>query len=449
MIDIRQLIESRVASDPRLKSVLKKIEAGSATLKDTAYFTEIYSNITGNAFGSNVLDLTDEEREAACMEILRGNYEEINDICSQVQTSIDKAAGIHIKPQKAAFPLERVEQIAHSLIDPTVKDSVIKRRANTGVANVSKSFHDDYIKVNAKFRKNAGLAVYLNRETDGNCCEWCSNMAGRYSYGSEPDDIYRRHDNCGCTVTYEDGKHRQDVWSKRTWTALEAGVGAPPPTRFTKNQAVSLEHENMRHRGLEGERSKLKSSTPQTIVSNVMVNSPDYRKQYNQIEDTPQTIRAIFQNSKKALIHRSGTTYEDLIFVDSANGKVLKRTDYDESGRVKPSSKMFKMLKDNEDYTIVAIHNHPNSVLPSIDDINAARDRKYKYGIIACHNGNVYQYKIIDEKYNEEYIDLTLDNIQTVLYNKDELGDKFDAKMQHGLTSLRKFGLDMKVILWE
>ena len=266
MIDIRQLIEARVASDPRLKSVLKKIEAGSATLKDTAYFTEIYSNITGNAFGSNVLDLTDEEREAACMDLLRGNYEEINDICSQVQTSIDKAAGIHIKPQKAAFPLERVEQIAHSLMDPTVKDNVIKRRPNTGVANVSKSFHDDYIKVNAKFRKNAGLAVYLNRETDGNCCEWCSNMAGRYSYGSEPDDIYRRHDNCSCTVTYEDGKHRQDVWSKRTWTTPEAGVGAQPPKRYTPKQAADIEAKSMSRRTVKINNSSLDKAIKRGII---------------------------------------------------------------------------------------------------------------------------------------------------------------------------------------
>lgn len=245
MTDIKDLIEARTATDPRLKAVLKKIKAGTATFKDTAYYSEIYSNITGSVFGANVLDLEGIEREEVCMELLRGNYEEINNICAQVQTALDEAAGIHIKPQRAAFPTDRVDQIAHSILDPTVKDSVIKRRANTGVANVSQGFHDSYIKVNASFRNDAGLKVYINRETDGKCCEWCTKIAGRYSYGTEPDDIYRRHDNCGCTVTYENGKQRQDVWSKRSWTAPEVGAGAPPPTRFTPEQAAEIQARNM------------------------------------------------------------------------------------------------------------------------------------------------------------------------------------------------------------
>lgn len=238
-MNIKELIAARAASDPRLKAVLKKIAAGTATLKDTAYYSEVYSNITGNVFSANVLNLEGIEREKACMELLRKNYDEVNTICTQVQTTLDDAAGIHIKPQRAAFPKERVVQLAHSLLDPTVANKTIKRRANTGVANVSKGFHDSYIKVNAKFRNDAGLKVYISRETDGKCCEWCTAMAGRYSYGSEPDDVYRRHDNCGCTVTYENGKQRQDVWSKRSWTAPEVGAGAAEPVRFTSGNAPS------------------------------------------------------------------------------------------------------------------------------------------------------------------------------------------------------------------
>ena len=68
-------------------------------------------------------------------------------------------------------------------------------------------------------------------------------MAGRFEYGEEPYDIYRRHDNCGCSVTYENGRQRQDVWSKRTWEAPEPGAGAGDPVVFTKEQA--------RHAGAE------------------------------------------------------------------------------------------------------------------------------------------------------------------------------------------------------
>ena len=61
---------------------------------------------------------------------------------------------------------------------------------------------------------------------DQKCCPWCSKVAGRYTYGEEPDDIYRRHDNCDCTVTFENGRKRQDVWSKREWEAPKEGAGA-------------------------------------------------------------------------------------------------------------------------------------------------------------------------------------------------------------------------------
>ena len=72
----------------------------------------------------------------------------------------------------------------------------------------------------------------ITRKAVSGCCEWCTAMAGRYVYGEEPDDIYRRHDNCDCTVTFENGRKRQDVWSKRTWEAPEPGAGAGAPVDF-------------------------------------------------------------------------------------------------------------------------------------------------------------------------------------------------------------------------
>ena len=39
------------------------------------------------------------------------------------------------------------------------------------------------------------------------CCSRCAALEGRYRHPSEvPSDVYRRHDNCTCTVTYESGR---------------------------------------------------------------------------------------------------------------------------------------------------------------------------------------------------------------------------------------------------
>ena len=98
MTDIKTLLEARAASDPRLKAVLKKIKEGTATFKDTAYYAEVYSSITGKVFSANVLDLVETEREDVCEELLRGNYEEINNICAQVHTYQTAACSVPDRP---------------------------------------------------------------------------------------------------------------------------------------------------------------------------------------------------------------------------------------------------------------------------------------------------------------------------------------------------------------
>lgn len=404
MTDIRKLIEARAASDPRLKAVLKKIKEGTATFKDTAYYAEVYSSITGKVFSANVLDLVGTEREEVCEELLRGNYEEINNICAQVQTALDEAAGIHIKPQRAAFPTDRVDQIAHSLLDPTVKDSVIKRRANTGVANVSQGFHDSYIKVNASFRNDAGLKVYINRETDGKCCEWCTKIAGRYSYGTEPDDIYRRHDNCGCTVTYENGKQRQDVWSKRSWTSPEVGAGAPPPTRFTPEQAAEIQARNMpqgltnrRRNGIIEEKEELprKIKSGSNTVDWSIVQSEEYSKKYMKLSDDERVSSAIETRAKWALNNRDGKNTEELYAISLKDGREVSRiTDQNYDSAVKRTSKFTRELNaaDESGEEILLLHNHPRGLPPSISDINALLKNKNVSGITVGHNGSIYRY---------------------------------------------------------
>ncbi len=97
------------------------------------------------------------------------------------------------------------------------------------------------MKANADFRSRAGLDTYIERRDDGKCCEWCSKLAGRYSYpDSTPRDVFRRHDNCGCTVEYVCSKGRQNVWSKR-WASEPKKIEYSKPTVLTPKEAEELE----------------------------------------------------------------------------------------------------------------------------------------------------------------------------------------------------------------
>ena len=239
--DIKKLVEQKAAIDPRLRSIVRRMESGTATFKETSEYSRIFSEIVGNTLSEHVLSL--EDREAVANELLRYGYENINSILAKVQADIDKKNRVNIRPQKASFPQERAEQFSHSLTDPTVPDETIERRANNGTANITMSFHDDYMRENADFRSNAGLRCYIDRQTNGKCCTWCSNIAGRYDYGNEPQDVYRRHDNCDCTVTYENGRQRQDVWSKRSWEVPKNGLKYTKPTVISRSEARRLNEE--------------------------------------------------------------------------------------------------------------------------------------------------------------------------------------------------------------
>ena len=320
-------------------------------------------------------------------------------------------------------------------------------------------------KFGTRFRSDAGLKCWIVRTTDGKCCSWCTSIAGRYEYGKEPQSVYRRHDNCGCTVTYENGRQRQDVWSKRTWESDQPTPVRVEPTRLTGAQGREIEQrnlsqitrfshvqgeavqaQNLRYRGLEAEVSKLKTKNSNTLINSAFIESSEYRRRFDQLGESTQMTRIISQRSREMLVHRNGTEFEDLVFIDSITGKVRSRTDYNVPRMVEPSKAMHKMLSDAEPHTIIAIHNHPSSTVPSISDINAARDRKYKYGIIACHDGKLFKYSVIDE-YDENFVDSALDNINSILYNKDNLGEKFPDRLKNALGSLRRLGIDMEVVL--
>ncbi len=176
------------------------------------------------------------------------------------------------------------------------------------------------------------------------------------------------------------------------------------------------------------ESAKRKYEHEDTIIS-PDVKTNEYRRKFNNLGETSKVERAIFNQARDILNHRSGTNFEDLAYVDSKTGEALARIDYSEECRAKPSNQMEKWRKTLEPHTVIAIHNHPNSRLPSRGDIIAANDRGYKYGIIACHNGTVIKYTIT-ARYNIDIVDFLLDQAQNALYyNKKETFKKLQERL--------------------
>ncbi|MCR5731242.1 MAG: hypothetical protein K6G20_12930 [Ruminococcus sp.] len=245
-VKIKKLIEAKISTSPKFRALFKRIKSGNTTFKDTAEYSRLLSELYGKTFSDNVLDLESASREEVSTMLLHDTYDSTNDVLGQVQTILDKKKNINIRPQKAPFPAERVKKFSHSLQDVTVPDSTIKRRARSGTENITMSFHDDYMKENAEFRSKAGLKCYITRTTDGTCCEWCTKVAGRYEFGSQPEDIFRRHDHCNCEIDYDGQKLRGEMnGNSKKWVEVPAeGAGAEPPKVLTRAESAVLSEKN-------------------------------------------------------------------------------------------------------------------------------------------------------------------------------------------------------------
>lgn len=225
--EIKALVDEfnlKVNLDPEIRSVMQKIRNQDADFSDTSRMFWRRSELLRDYLQGIVLDLPAGAREQLCAALLNAGYNETNEVMQSVQQAQDEPQGIHLNPVLPKRPAERIHTVAHALEDPTVSDDKIVRRAGAPVANVQMSFHDDYIKENAKIRAKLGLKPTITRYGSG-CCKWCSEVAGRYRFGDQPKDIFRRHDNCNCTIIYDTqvlrGHQNEDGGRSKKWEEVD------------------------------------------------------------------------------------------------------------------------------------------------------------------------------------------------------------------------------------
>ena len=146
---------------------------------------------------------------------LGNNHDLISKAAIQIQTSLNKAAGIGIKAAKVPLDKDRIKGLVDRISSEVDFDKAVWV-LDKPVINYSQVIMDEAIRANAELHYKVGLSAKIVRTPSGGACEWCRDVSGTYSYPDVPDDVYRRHDNCYCSVDYvtEDGRN-QNVHSKR------------------------------------------------------------------------------------------------------------------------------------------------------------------------------------------------------------------------------------------
>ena len=160
-----------------------------------------------------------------------------------------------------------------------------------------------------------------------------------------------------------------------------------------------------------------KGRNKNTIIDYNYISSNRYRKKFDYISNDKKLNKLLYKIAKKMLLHRSGTEYEDMYWIDLINGKIVcKITDSKYKEKILYTTTIKKMIKKSEN--LLTIHTHPDSFPPSIDDINSNYDHNYEIGIVICHDGRVYMYSA-EERINVNYYKLTVEDYLKNGYNED------------------------------
>ena len=222
--NIQDTFEDLVKNDKALSRIRKRLESGKASYADAQDYAGRIAKCLQQAYSSHLsADSLPDGRmhyniaNRVLPPTLTRCGGLVSDYCVQVQESINEAAHIGIKAQTAELNSNRIE----GLVDRVSEDDFEKTQwvLMAPVDNFCRSTVDDHVKANADFHYKSGLNPKIIRKTDGHCCKWCSSRAGTYPYKPDMDrEVFRRHENCGCTVEYDPGNgsaQRQDVWNKR------------------------------------------------------------------------------------------------------------------------------------------------------------------------------------------------------------------------------------------
>ena len=345
---IETQFEERTYNSTKLKKALKLLKDKKASYLNANDFASEVGEILADVLKENITPglLPDEKMyfniaDRILNPTMKKNHELISNYTADVQTELNKEANLRLKAQIPEFNQNRVDGIINRLASAPDFESV-KWLLDDPIINFSQSIVDDSIKANAHFHAKSGLQPKIVRRVSGHACDWCRNLAGSYDYYSAPDDIYKRHQRCRCTVDYrpDDGR-RQDVWSKQ-WK---------DPDKETKLEA-------RKNIGLKSSRILHQEGPPSNNnhLSVKQISDVDWFKEIDGM--TPKGSRSLNVANQEINEYMRKTGNEMMAIVDKVSGKVIAKkiglsdqVDFDDATVV--------ALKSAVKSSLVLSHNHP------------------------------------------------------------------------------------------
>lgn len=219
---IEELYIQEKNSNEKVKHILKKIKEGRISYIDACEYADELGKILSVAYGSvfTMETLPDGKlyyniAKRTVEPTMKGLHSDIADITDEVQSVLNKQAGLGIKPIRPTLEQDKIDGIVDRLSNTEIFDD-IKWILEEPIKTFARSVVDDAVEANAEFHWDSGMTPKIVRKMAGNCCDWCKKVAGVYNYPDVPQDVYRRHNRCKCTVDYVVGKYRKNVHNNNT-----------------------------------------------------------------------------------------------------------------------------------------------------------------------------------------------------------------------------------------
>ena len=248
--EIQEAFNLQYVYDEDLMKLLSDIENGKAAdFRDAQKYADIIGDMLGKAYENTLSKAelpNDRLFENICDKVIKPTLENnvnlTNEVSGKIQQNINDIENIGLRVQYPEIDSEDLERIIHEAANSRPFDKSALNRLVQNEKTFTTHSVDRFVEKNASFQFKSGMSAKIIRKTDGKCCEWCQNLAGVYNYPDVPKDVYKRHNNCGCTIEYYPGKGKrlQDVHNKGNWRTVEDG------TKIELRQQIGADNSNVK-----------------------------------------------------------------------------------------------------------------------------------------------------------------------------------------------------------
>lgn len=268
-------------ADDTIRKVKRRLIEGTATHIDSNDFAIRSGELLSEALNQFIQPgtLPDDRMYFNIADRILGStmeesHERIAKFVADVQTELNGASGLGLKGLKPKLNRERIEGLVNKISSVETFEE-IQGLIDEPIVNFSQSVVDEGIRTNVDFHHRAGLSSFVVRTLRGSACSWCMNLAGTYQYPDVPDDIWRRHQYCQCTVEYDPGdRTRKNVHTKAVEAPDERSErikrieGAPDPKELQRATPAAFARtlENARDEIPESARWRVSAYAPEDYV---------------------------------------------------------------------------------------------------------------------------------------------------------------------------------------